>query len=69
MLKYVYRGRLGDGQRDAFFHFLDALAQICTEECPDCDKLEQELNVALAKLERFFPRSIFVSLFHFVFVF
>ena len=58
--KYCLRGMLGDNQRETLFLFLDSIASLCAEE-QDPENLPffgENLNIAMARLERDFPASL-----------
>ena len=59
ILKYCLRGMLAPRQRRTFFLFLDTIQRVLQESHTEdaLDKLEQDLNEALALLERDFPVS------------
>ncbi len=50
---------LGERQRETFFFFLDVIARVVQElhSQSDLDALEEDMNIALALLERDFPMS------------
>lgn len=54
-------------QEATLFQFLDAISKLLNEEqsTSDLDKLEQELNVAMALMERDFPCVIQVHVYYF----
>ena len=55
---------LGQHQRDSFFFFLDTISSVLAESHDPglLGNLEEQMNVALARLERDFPVSIQVNL-------
>ncbi len=59
ILKYCLRGMLAQKQRDTFFCLLDVLTRVLQEShiCSALDQLEQDMNEALALMERDFPMS------------
>ena len=61
---------LGPEQRSSFFRFVDALAQLYSEKHDKLrlSELRDDVNVALALMERDFPVAIQVSIsLHFAF--
>ena len=60
-------GLLPQRQEATLFRFLDAISKLLNEEqsTSDLDKLEQELNVAMALMERDFPCVIQVHVYSF----
>ena len=60
ILKYCLRGLLGDTQRETLFLFLDALTDLLAPEIPSehLGQIEQQVHLALARLERDFPVSV-----------
>lgn len=60
-------GLLPQCQEATLFRFLDAISKLLNEEqsTSDLDKLEQELNVAMALMERDFPCVIQVHVYSF----
>lgn len=65
ILKYCLRGLLAPQQEQSLFFFLDSLAKLLRETHlkDELPKLEEEMNVALALIERDFPVSLQVCLF------
>ena len=63
ILKYCLRGLLGQQQRETLYYFLDIIASVLqeTHARSTLTKLEEDMNVALALLERDFPVSTQVS--------
>ena len=64
ILKYCWRGLLGESQRKTFFRLLDVIKKVCSE-CQDSDTLptlEKEINEVCAEIERDFPISIQVKI-------
>lgn len=59
ILKYCLRGFMAKQQRDTLFFFLDVLTRVLqeTHAMVDLDNLEQDMNTALALIERDFPVS------------
>ena len=59
ILKYCLRGMLAPRQRQTFFFFLDTIQKVLQESHTEADlnMLEQDMNKALALLERDFPVS------------
>ena len=66
ILKYTLRGLLGKRQRESLFFFLDVLAALCAEivDLSVIDVLEYNVHKSLSLLERDFPVSLHVSVFH-----
>ena len=66
ILKYTLRGLLGRRQRITLFFFLDTLAALCAEviDMSAIDALEYNVHRSLSLLERDFPVSLHVSVFH-----
>lgn len=66
ILKYCIRGLLGRHQRQALFLLFDVLAQSCAEvvNINTVDSLERDVHRVLSQLERDFPVSLHVSVFH-----
>ena len=66
ILKYCLRGLLGRQQRQSLFFFCNVLAQICAEtvQLHQIDLLEEDMHRALSYLERDFPVSLHVCVFH-----
>ena len=66
ILKFCLRGLLGKRQRQMLFFVLDVLAQLCAESvrATELNTLEQDVHRALALLERDFPVSLHVVVFH-----
>ena len=60
VLKFCLRGMLKERQRLTLFHFLDALRNILSEKVKEenTQRLEMEVNEALALMERDFPVDI-----------
>ena len=60
VLKYCIRGMLGSKQRSSIFKFIDANTKLFREShtIADVKELENELNMALALLERDLPMSL-----------
>lgn len=65
-LKYCLRGMLGLRQRNTLFEFLDVIRCICAEsiDTTSLASLEQRVHKVLALLERDFPISLQVIVFH-----
>ena len=66
MLKFCIRGLLGKNQRATLFELCDVLALLCSEEVQvtDIDAIELRVHRVLALLERDFPVSLQVIVFH-----
>ena len=66
ILKYCLRGLLGTKQRCTVFKLCDVLARLCVEVVrqSDLDTLEDDVHRALCYLERDFPTSVHVVVFH-----
>ena len=66
ILKFCLRGLLGKTQRMTLFVLCDILASVCQEELTTSfiDTLESGLHQSLARIERDFPTSINVIVFH-----
>ena len=62
-MKFCLRGLLGRRQRSTFFRFLNVIASLCKDSVStdDIPALCEELNVALALVERDFPVSVQVN--------
>ena len=60
VLKYCIRGMLGDEQRQTVILFMDAIAALCapSQDAAKIEHLKEQVNVALAQLERDFPLSL-----------
>ena len=60
ILKYCLRDMLGPQQRQSLFKLLDAITEVLSErhDRAKLGELAQRLNVALALLERDFPRPL-----------
>ena len=60
ILKYCLRGLCGDTQRNTLFYFFDTLTQLLAAEIPyeHLNELEQQVYIALARLERDFLVSV-----------
>ncbi len=66
ILKYCIRGLLGKRQRATVFELCDVVAQLCAEviDVHELDALEVRVHRVLALLERDFPVSLHVIVFH-----
>ena len=66
ILKFTLRGLLGKKQRLTLFFFLDTLALLLAEtvDMSSIDSLEYDVHKALSLLERDFPVSLHVIVFH-----
>ena len=66
ILKYTLRGLLGKKQRETLFFFFDTLSTVCEEavNMNSLKLLEYNIHKALSLLERDFPVSLHVSVFH-----
>ena len=66
ILKYTLRGLLGKRQRKTLFFFLDVLSSLCAEviDLTTIDDLEYDVHKALSLMERDFPVSVHVVVFH-----
>ena len=66
ILKYCLRGMLGLHQRKTLFEFLDVIKCICAEciDITSISRLEERVHRVLALLERDFPVSLQVIVFH-----
>ena len=66
MLKYCLRGLLGQQQRQTLFFFCNVLAQLCAESVNmlQVQQLEFDVHESLSLLERDFPVSMHVIVFH-----
>ena len=62
IFKYCLRGMLGKKQRETFFYFLDTLTSLLSEshQHGPLNVLRDQVNQAIALLERDFPISIHV---------
>ena len=62
-MKFCLRGLLGQKQCSTFFRFLNVIASLCKDSVSEDDipALCEELNVALALVERDFPVSMQVN--------
>ena len=60
ILKYCLRGLLGDTQRETLFCLTDALTEVLSTQIVRADlcQIEQQLHLALARMERDFPVSV-----------
>ena len=60
ILKYCLRGMLGATQRQTLFAFVDVTTKLLQEhqDPTQLAKLEEDMNLVLALLERDFPASI-----------
>ena len=59
--KYCLRGTLADSQRETLFLSLDSIASLCADEQdPELlpELLTENLNIAMARMERDFPASL-----------
>ena len=63
ILKYVVRGMLGDRQRESSVLFMDAIAALCVpyQNASRIPMLKEQVDVALAHVERDFPLSLEVK--------
>ena len=63
IMKFCLRDLLGQKQRSTFFRFLNVIALLCKDSVSkdDIPALCEELNVALALVERDFPVSMQVN--------
>jgi len=63
ILKYCLRGMLGDEQHETVVCFMDAIAALCapSQDTAKIDKLQEQVDVALARMERDFPLSLQVN--------
>ncbi len=66
ILKFCIRGLLGSKQRATLFEFCDVLAMVCSEElcATELADLEKRVHRVLCLLERDFPVSLHVIVFH-----
>ena len=66
ILKYCIRGLLGQQQRQTLFLFCNVLARLCAEtvHATLLQQLELDVHQALSLLERDFPVSLHVCVFH-----
>lgn len=66
ILKFCLRGMLGQSQRKTLFKLFDIIKDICAEDVDVCsiDTLERRVHKVLALVERDFPVSIEVIVFH-----
>lgn len=66
ILKFCLRGMLGRKQRSTLFKLFDVLESICAEDilADSIDALEQQVHTVLALIERDFPVSMQVIVFH-----
>ena len=57
---------LGDEQRQTVILFMDAIAALCapSQDAAKIEHLKEQVNVALAQLERDFPLSLQLRLQH-----
>jgi len=60
VLKYCLLGLLGEQQEETFYFFFDTITVLLAEshKIDTLEKLRDDLNTALAKLERDFPVSV-----------
>ena len=66
ILKYCLRGLLGKRQRQSLFFFCDVLSRLCAEvvDISLVNLLEDDVHRSLSLLERDFPVSLHVCVFH-----
>ena len=66
ILKYCIRGTLGQQQRRTLFFFCDVLAQLCADSVNMSllEQLEYDVHHSLSLIERDFPVSLNVIVFH-----
>ena len=66
ILKFCIRGLLGKQQRSTIFELCDVLALLCSEEVylNEIDAIELRVHRVLSLLERDFPVSLHVIVFH-----
>ena len=66
IIKFCLRGLLGKNQRKTLFQLFDVIRNICAEEIEmdSIDSLEEQVHKVLALLERDFPVSLQVIVFH-----
>ena len=66
ILKYCLRGLLGKRQRETLFCLCDVLSRVCVEvvDITLLNRLEDDVHRALVLLERDFPVSLHVIVFH-----
>ena len=66
ILKFCIRGLLGDAQRKTLYEFGDVISLPATEEVnvSELDSLEYRVHRVLSLLERDFPVSLHVIVFH-----
>ena len=66
ILKFCIRGLLGDTQRKTLYEFCDVLSLLVAEgvNVSDLDSLEYRVHRVLSLLERDFPVSLHVIVFH-----
>ena len=57
-MKFCLRGLLIQKQCSTFFRFLNVITSLCKNSTDDIPALGEELNVALALVERDFPVSV-----------
>ena len=64
ILKYCLREMLGKDQRETLFFFLDTLKSIVAErfEVSSLSALKEQVNLAIALIERYFPVAVQVSI-------
>ena len=63
ILKYCVRGMLGEQQRETVTLFMDAIAALCapSQDVTKVDKLQEQVDVALVRMERDFPLSLQIN--------
>lgn len=64
ILKFCVRGFLGKQQQDSLFSLCDILNRLCSYDVMMTDELEADVHHALALIERDFPVSLNVIVFH-----
>lgn len=66
ILKFCLCGMLGTNQRKTLFKLFDVIQQVCSDDIDSqfMDVLEKQVHLVLALLERDFPMSLQVIVFH-----
>ena len=63
ILKYCLRDMLGDQQQESLIVFMDAISALCAPPHSNASiqLLKEQVTLALARLERYFPLSLQVN--------
>ena len=65
IIKFCIRGLLGTKQRSTLFKFCDVMSRLCCQQITEnIDDLELETHQVLALMERDYPVSLHVIVFH-----